>query len=99
MCGSTPSFDRVWLGGHMPLFVKCFSHRHIDVSTLRELAELWAPEVNAGWKPGAPAHRALPDILESIERSKWFRNKGFVSSEILSDEAAGRNRSFYAGKR
>lgn len=72
LCGSTVSFDRNFLRRHMPEVEAHFSHRHVDVSTLGELAERLYPEAWAG-RPKAEAHRALPDIRHSIKLMEYWR--------------------------
>lgn len=56
----------------MPQLEAFFHYRNLDVSTLKELANRWKPEILAGFvKKGA--HLALDDILESIDELKYFR--------------------------
>ena len=56
----------------MPELEAFFHYRNLDVSTLKELARLWKPELADGFvKKGA--HLALDDILESIEELKYYR--------------------------
>lgn len=56
----------------MPELETFFHYRNLDVSTLKELARLWKPELSAGFvKKGA--HLALDDILESIDELKYYR--------------------------
>jgi oligoribonuclease len=56
----------------MPELEAFFHYRNLDVSTLKELARLWKPELMAGFsKQGA--HLALDDILESIAELKYYR--------------------------
>ena len=56
----------------MPELEAFFHYRNLDVSTLKELARLWKPDVASGFiKKGA--HLALDDILESIEELNYYR--------------------------
>jgi oligoribonuclease len=56
----------------MPELEAFFHYRNLDVSTLKELARLWKPELARGFvKQGA--HLALDDILESIDELKYYR--------------------------
>jgi oligoribonuclease len=72
MCGNTICQDRRFLHHHMPELERYFHYRHIDVSTLKELAKRWAPELAKGFgKKGA--HKALDDIIESIDEMKYYR--------------------------
>jgi len=72
MCGNTVSQDRRFLLRYMPRFEEWFHYRHLDVSTLKELAKRWNPEVYKGVKK-AGAHTALADIMESIEELRYYR--------------------------
>ncbi|GHU11499.1 oligoribonuclease [Betaproteobacteria bacterium] len=72
MCGNTVSQDRRFLVRYMPSFEGWFHYRNLDVSTLKELAKRWNPEVYKGVKK-AGAHTALADILESIDELRHYR--------------------------
>lgn len=77
MCGNTICQDRRFLANYMPDLEAYFHYRHIDVSTLKELARHWAPDVMAGFaKQGS--HLALDDIRESIDELIYYR-KHFIS--------------------
>lgn len=76
LCGSTISFDRGFLERRMPVVNGLLSYRHIDVSSIRELQKRWRPDIPAPEKK--EAHRAMDDILESIEYMKHFRKTGFI---------------------
>lgn len=71
LAGSTVAFDRGFLVHHMPRFAGYLSHRCFDVSTLKMADRSWAGEK---FKK-AEAHRALPDILESIAHAKEIRDR------------------------
>jgi len=72
MCGNSICQDRRFLARHMPRLEKFFHYRNLDVSTLKELARRWAPQVAAGFmKEGA--HLALADIRESIRELQHYR--------------------------
>ena len=72
MCGNTIHQDRRFMVRHMPELEAYFHYRNLDVSTLKELAKRWHPEVYRGvTKKGS--HKALDDILESIEELKYYR--------------------------
>jgi oligoribonuclease len=72
MCGNSICQDRRFLARHMPRLEKFFHYRNLDVSTLKELARRWAPQVAAGFmKQGA--HLALADIRESIRELHHYR--------------------------
>lgn len=72
MCGNSICQDRRFMARLMPELEDFFHYRNLDVSTLKELARLWKPELTSGFvKKGA--HLALDDILESIEELKYYR--------------------------
>lgn len=72
MCGNTICQDRRFLVRSMPALEAYFHYRHVDVSTLKELARRWAPEVLEGEKKES-AHRALADIEESVAELSHYR--------------------------
>lgn len=81
LAGSTVGFDRAWLKKHMPALESLFSYRSIDVSSITELAARWAPAIYEGRPKADPAkiaHRALPDVRESISTLRYYRECGFV---------------------
>ncbi|MCG6890823.1 MAG: oligoribonuclease [Gammaproteobacteria bacterium] len=72
MCGNSICQDRRFMARLMPELEAFFHYRNLDVSTLKELARLWKPEITSGFiKKGA--HLALDDILESIAELKYYR--------------------------
>lgn len=72
MCGNSICQDRRFMARHMPQLESYFHYRNLDVSTLKELARRWHPAVYKGIvKKGA--HKALDDILESIEELRYYR--------------------------
>jgi len=77
MCGNSICQDRRFLARQMPQLEKFFHYRNLDVSTLKELARRWAPQVAAGFvKQGA--HLALADIRESIRELQHYRAQLFA---------------------
>lgn len=72
MCGNSVCLDRRFLNRYMPDLEKYFHYRHIDVSTIKELALRWAPEVYQQVKKSS-THLALADIKESIDELKLYR--------------------------
>jgi oligoribonuclease len=72
MCGNTICQDRRFLARTMPALEAFFHYRNLDVSTLKELARRWRPEVLEGFKK-AQAHTALADIHESIDELLHYR--------------------------
>lgn len=87
MCGNSICQDRRFLAREMPLLERYFHYRNLDVSTLKILASLWAPEVAKGFKKDS-AHLALSDIRDSIEELNWYREH-LLDSAALGDDAFG----------
>lgn len=73
MCGSTVSFDRSFLKRWMPNLEKCFSYRHVDVSSLTELVRRWCPAHEYQREDGGATHRALDDCLASIRIARHYQ--------------------------
>ncbi|ABC32060.1 Oligoribonuclease (3'-_5' exoribonuclease) [Hahella chejuensis KCTC 2396] len=72
MCGNSIGQDRRFLARYMKDLEKFFHYRNLDVSTLKELARRWRPEVAAGIKKKG-SHQALEDIRESVEELRYYR--------------------------
>jgi oligoribonuclease len=72
ICGNSIGQDRRFLYRYMPKLEAYFHYRNIDVSTLKELAARWAPEVKNGFNKES-SHQALDDIIESIEELRYYR--------------------------
>ncbi|KAE9541974.1 oligoribonuclease [Ursidibacter maritimus] len=72
ICGNSVAQDKRFLYRYMPDLAEFFHYRHLDVSTLKELASRWKPEMlNQFSKKNT--HLALDDIKESIEELKFYR--------------------------
>lgn len=82
MCGNSVYQDRRFLYRYMPDLERFFHYRLLDVSTLKELAQRWAPKVYSGLAKESK-HLALDDIRESIEEMRYYRAHLF-NSEILT---------------
>jgi oligoribonuclease len=72
MCGNSICQDRRFLARTMPQLESYFHYRNLDVSTLKELAKRWKPEIMAGLTKKSK-HEALSDIYDSIEEMKYYR--------------------------
>lgn len=72
MCGNSIGQDRRFLQRYMPRLASYFHYRNVDVSTLKELAARWNPELLNGFKKQG-AHLALDDIRESIAELAYYR--------------------------
>ena len=74
MCGNSISQDRRFLVKYMPKLEAFFHYRNIDVSTLKELARRWRPEVYAAFRK-QQKHTALADVHESIDELEHYRER------------------------
>jgi len=72
MCGNSVHQDRRFLARHMPRLEAYFLYRNLDVSTLKELARRWKPDIMAGLAKHGK-HEALADIYESIAELRYYR--------------------------
>lgn len=72
MGGNSICQDRRFMARLMPELEGFFHYRNLDVSTLKELARLWKPELLSGFEKKG-AHLALDDIRESIDEMKYYR--------------------------
>lgn len=76
MCGNSICQDRRFLWRHMPRLEAYFHYRHLDVSTVKELAKRWRPAVANGVKKNS-SHLALDDIRDSIAELQHYRTHFF----------------------
>jgi oligoribonuclease len=72
MCGNSICQDRRFLHRQMPELERYFHYRNLDVSTLKELARRWAPQVLQGVQKES-AHTALSDVRDSIAELRYYR--------------------------
>jgi oligoribonuclease len=72
MCGNSICQDRRFLHRLMPRLEQHFHYRNLDVSTLKELARRWAPQILTGMHKEA-AHTALSDVRDSINELRYYR--------------------------
>jgi oligoribonuclease len=83
LCGNSIGTDRRFLAAYLPDIERYLHYRSVDVSTLKELALRWAPDVAERAPRKESAHRALDDIRESVAELRWYR------SQLLRPELAG----------
>lgn len=79
ICGNSVAQDRRFLYRYMPELERFFHYRYLDVSTVKELARRWRPELLDGFQK-ANTHRALDDIRESISELRYYRDHFFKLS-------------------
>jgi oligoribonuclease len=72
MCGNSICQDRRFMARLMPKLERFFHYRNLDVSTLKELAQRWAPHVSQSFQKSS-SHLALDDVRESIRELEHYR--------------------------
>ncbi len=85
ICGNSIGQDRRFLFKYMPELEAYFHYRYLDVSTLKELARRWKPEILDGFKKQG-THQALDDIRESVAELAYYREH-FI--KLLKSQALG----------
>ncbi len=78
LAGNSVHADRAFIDAHMPTLAQYLHYRNVDVSTVKELAKRWYPDLKVFEKK--TTHRALSDIEESIDEMRYYR------STIFADE-------------
>lgn len=76
MCGNSICQDRRFLARYMPSLEDFFHYRNLDVSSIKELARRWRPELMDGLKKES-SHKALDDIRDSIHELQYYREHFF----------------------
>ncbi|MDK1022798.1 MAG: oligoribonuclease [Gammaproteobacteria bacterium] len=79
LCGNSIGQDRRFIVRYLPHLDNFLHYRSIDVSTIKELAKRWRPEIYAGFEK-SDRHQALEDVRESIEELKFYRELFFRMS-------------------
>lgn len=81
LCGNSVHTDRRFLRKFMPSIDEHLHYRIVDVSSVRLLADIWFPEAVQKRPPKSENHRALGDILESIQELKFYRDHVFAGEK------------------
>ncbi len=79
LCGNSIGMDRRFLAAYLPEIEEYLHYRSIDVSTLKELARRWQPDSLSGAPKKATSHRAMDDIVESVNELRYWRETLFRS--------------------
>lgn len=82
LCGNSIATDRGFLIKYMPQIDKHLHYRMIDVSSIKELARRWHPKIYQQAPTKGGGHRALADILESVDELRYYRSAMFVPPEV-----------------
>ena len=84
MCGNSICQDRRFLARQMPRLEAYFHYRNLDVSSLKILAHMWAPQIAAGFNKES-THRAMSDIRDSIAELSYYRDTLLDAGVIARD--------------
>lgn len=88
LAGNTIGSDKKFLDHYMPNFMSRLHYRSVDVSTLKELARRWYPAVYLNRPPKNGGHRALADIIESLDELRYYREAFMTPAPGPDDVAA-----------
>jgi len=77
LAGNSVGEDKKFIEKHMPEFYRHLHYRIIDVSTIKELAKRWKPDLHASAPSKKGSHLAMDDILESVEELKHYQKAMF----------------------
>jgi oligoribonuclease len=97
LCGNSVATDRSFLARDMPELENYLHYRMVDVSSIKELARRWYPKTYFNSPPKKGGHRALADILESIDELKYYRSTVFVPPPGPDAESAAAAASAIVG--
>ena len=86
LAGNSVGTDKAFLARDMPELIEHLHYRIVDVSTIKELAKRWYPRAYFQSPEKAGGHRALADILESIDELRYYRAALFPRDEGLSSQ-------------
>ncbi len=78
LCGNSIGTDRRFLAKYLPEIENYLHYRSVDVSSIKELAKRWYPDLDTSRPDKAGTHRALDDVRQSIEELRFYRERVFV---------------------
>ena len=81
LCGNAICQDRRFLDRYMPQVSSYLHYRHVDVSTIKELARRWRPDLTSNQTKNS-RHRAMDDIRDSIEELRVYRDSFFLTNPV-----------------
>ena len=88
LCGNSIATDRGFIARDMPALDAFLHYRMVDVSSVKELARRWYPRAYYASPGKRGGHRALADILESVEELRYYRESVFVPQPGPTTEQA-----------
>lgn len=81
LCGNSIGTDRRFLAAYLPAIEDHLHYRCIDVSSVKELVDRWYPEIYAKRPDKTGNHRALGDIVDSVNELRYYRDTVFRPRE------------------
>lgn len=81
LAGNSIHQDRRFLANYLPDVDAWLHYRNVDVSTIKELARRWYPKKYSARPTKKGSHRAMDDVMESIEELKYYRTALFLPAE------------------
>jgi oligoribonuclease len=78
LCGNSIGTDRRFLAAYLPEIEEYLHYRSVDVSTVKELVDRWYPEIYAKRPDKTGNHRALGDIVDSVNELRYYRDAVFL---------------------
>ena len=78
LCGNSIGTDRRFLVAYLPEIEEFLHYRSVDVSTVKELVDRWYPEIYAKRPDKSGNHRALGDIIDSVNELRYYRETVFL---------------------
>lgn len=78
LCGNSIGMDRRFLAAYLPEIENWLHYRSVDVSSIKELAKRWYPNLDAARPPKQGTHRALDDVRASIDELRFYRDRVFL---------------------
>ena len=81
LCGNAICQDRRFLDRYMPQVSSYLHYRHVDVSTIKELAKRWRPDLTSNQTKNS-RHRAMDDIRDSIQELRVYRDSFFLTNPV-----------------
>ncbi len=81
LCGNAICQDRRFLDRYMPQVSAYLHYRHVDVSTIKELAKRWRPDLTSNQTKNS-RHRAMDDIRDSIQELRVYRDSFFLTNPV-----------------
>lgn len=87
LCGNSIGMDRRFLAAYLPDIENWLHYRSVDVSSIKEIAKRWYPNLDAARPPKQGTHRALDDVRASIDELCFYRDRVFLPT-LAPDRAA-----------